>query len=332
MNTNILFLIFISISSGILAQSITKVDSYQEGQTIRIVYQLNSNVPVEIKAECSKDRGKSFFTLKKVTGDVGKGIKSGSKVIIWRVLEEVTELESDGIVFRVSIIDAPRIPGVYHLETNSGQNSISVNYILRMPYNKYPAHWRYSVSLSFKRNQIWRHHPKYISGDLKKVTSDAYRKTIKWDFHRDLKYPRGEYKTHLKVKHLLGPQAVVYSLIYPGLGVYKTTGGNRKPFYRGIIIGAAFTGGFFLKEYANQSYNQYETASSRDAGMRYLKQGNLLNQTGTAVLIAGLSYWLYDVTEVTIRGIRNVTLGAKPITLTQSELPKLPLLTMTWKP
>jgi hypothetical protein len=110
----ILCLVCLFAGDCVHAQSVTGVDSYQEGQTIRIVYQLNSSVPVEVNVEYSKDRGKSFFALKKVSGDVGKGIKAGSKVIIWRVLEEVPELAEEGIVFRVSVVDAQWRTGMVH--------------------------------------------------------------------------------------------------------------------------------------------------------------------------------------------------------------------------
>jgi hypothetical protein len=99
------------------SQSITGVDSYQEGQTIRIIYQLNSTVPVEVKVEYSKDGGKSFFTLKQVSGDVGKGINAGQKQIVWRVLEEVPELVGDGVVFRVSVISTEWRPGTILCDT-----------------------------------------------------------------------------------------------------------------------------------------------------------------------------------------------------------------------
>jgi len=115
----ILCLICLFASDCVHAQSVTGVDSYQEGQTIRIVYQLNSSVPVEVNVEYSKDRGKSFFALKKVSGDVGKGIKPGSKVIIWRVLEEVPELAEEGIVFRVSVVDAQWRTGMVHCHNTS---------------------------------------------------------------------------------------------------------------------------------------------------------------------------------------------------------------------
>jgi len=99
------------------SQSITGVDSYQEGQTIRIIYQLNSTVPVEVKVEYSKDEGKSFFTLKQVSGDVGKGINAGQKQIVWRVLEEVPELVGEGVVFRVSVVSNEWRPGTVHCGT-----------------------------------------------------------------------------------------------------------------------------------------------------------------------------------------------------------------------
>jgi uncharacterized protein (TIGR02145 family) len=109
---------FIFILSGILslsAQSISSVDHFQEGQHIRIVYELQTSTPVEIQVFYSKDFGKTFSSpLKQVSGAVGKGITAGSKEILWRVLDEVPDLVGEGIVFRVSIAGAEWRPGMVH--------------------------------------------------------------------------------------------------------------------------------------------------------------------------------------------------------------------------
>ena len=97
------------------AQSISSVDHFQEGQHIRIVYELQTSSPVEIQVTYSKDFGKTFSSpLKQVSGAVGKGITAGSKEILWRVLEEIPELVEEGIVFRVSISGAEWRPGMVH--------------------------------------------------------------------------------------------------------------------------------------------------------------------------------------------------------------------------
>jgi hypothetical protein len=98
------FIFILSASLHICAQSITGIDHFQQGQHIRIVYELQTSTPVEIQVMYSKDFGKTFSPpLKQVSGAVGKGITAGSKEIIWRVLDELPELAGEGIVFRVSI-------------------------------------------------------------------------------------------------------------------------------------------------------------------------------------------------------------------------------------
>jgi hypothetical protein len=90
-------------TSWLVAQQISGVDHFQDGQNIRIVYQLQSNGPVQIKVQVSTNGGHSFSApLQKVSGDVGKVTSSGEKEIIWRVLEEVPDLVGDGILFRIS--------------------------------------------------------------------------------------------------------------------------------------------------------------------------------------------------------------------------------------
>jgi uncharacterized protein (TIGR02145 family) len=109
------FIFILSASLHICAQSITGVDHFQQGQHIRIVYELQTSTPVEIQVMYSKDFGKTFSPpLKQVSGALGKGITAGSKEIIWRVLEELPELVSEGVVFRVRIAGGEWRPGMVH--------------------------------------------------------------------------------------------------------------------------------------------------------------------------------------------------------------------------
>jgi uncharacterized protein (TIGR02145 family) len=108
-------ILIIACILNVQAQTISSVNHFQEGQIIRIVYELQTTTPVEIQVTYSKDFGKTFSSpLKQVSGAVGKGVTEGSKEIIWRVLEEVPELVGEGIVFRVSIAGGQWRPGMVH--------------------------------------------------------------------------------------------------------------------------------------------------------------------------------------------------------------------------
>jgi formylglycine-generating enzyme required for sulfatase activity len=88
------------------AQSVSSVELSQEGKTMVIEYLLEAESPQEILLYFSTDGGKTFSKpLQKVSGDVGKGVTSGQKRIVWNVLEEVPELVGDNIVFMVEIAE-----------------------------------------------------------------------------------------------------------------------------------------------------------------------------------------------------------------------------------
>ena len=97
--------LFCSHVSG-FAQSVRDVEMSQVGKNIIIEYTLDARSPQEIKVYVSKDGGRSFSApLRKVSGDVGRGIRSGRKRIEWNVLEEYEELVGDRIVFMVEIVE-----------------------------------------------------------------------------------------------------------------------------------------------------------------------------------------------------------------------------------
>jgi formylglycine-generating enzyme required for sulfatase activity len=90
----------------ISAQRVSSVELSQERKTMVIEYLLEAEAPQEILLYFSTDGGKTFSEpLQKVSGDVGKGVTSGQKRIVWNVLEEVPELVGDNIVFMVEIAE-----------------------------------------------------------------------------------------------------------------------------------------------------------------------------------------------------------------------------------
>ena len=61
------------------AQSVSSVELSQEGKTMVIEYLLQAEAPQEILLYFSTDGGKTFSEpLQKVSGDVGKGVSSGT--------------------------------------------------------------------------------------------------------------------------------------------------------------------------------------------------------------------------------------------------------------
>ena len=102
----ILLTILLSIPINCFTQKIENVVSEISDNTINIYYDLSGiadDQPVIIRVFVSTDGGKSYGEpLKSVIGDVGVVVGAGeSKHIIWDVFEEVDELVSESVIFKV---------------------------------------------------------------------------------------------------------------------------------------------------------------------------------------------------------------------------------------
>jgi tetratricopeptide (TPR) repeat protein len=95
--------LFLFFTITISAQKVTNVSSRQEQSTIIISFDLETKTPCKIELYVSNNGGTTWQgPLKKVNGDVGANVSSGSKSITWSVLEEFEELSGENIVFKVS--------------------------------------------------------------------------------------------------------------------------------------------------------------------------------------------------------------------------------------
>jgi hypothetical protein len=95
--------LFLFFSGSISAQKVTNVSNHQEQSTIIVSYDLETKSPCKISLFVSTNGGTTWQgPLKKVSGDIGVNVSSGSKAIIWNVLEEFEQLSGDNIVFKIS--------------------------------------------------------------------------------------------------------------------------------------------------------------------------------------------------------------------------------------
>ncbi len=99
-----LFLLFgVTLS---YSQKVSNVTNHQEQSTIIVSYDLETKKPCKITLYVSTNGGTTWQgPLKKVTGDVGVNIISGSKTITWNVLEEFDELKGTNIMFQIRAVD-----------------------------------------------------------------------------------------------------------------------------------------------------------------------------------------------------------------------------------
>lgn len=87
---------------SIHAQKVSNVSNRQEQSNIIVSYDLETKSPCKIELYVSTN-GRTTWQgpLKKVNGDVGVNISSGSNAITWNVLEEFDELKGTNIVFQI---------------------------------------------------------------------------------------------------------------------------------------------------------------------------------------------------------------------------------------
>lgn len=85
----------------LFAQTVSNVTATQVGKTIHITYDLDK--AADITLFLSIDGGDTYSELHHVTGDVGKTVGPGHKLIVWDVLSDVEELKSDDIMFKVRV-------------------------------------------------------------------------------------------------------------------------------------------------------------------------------------------------------------------------------------
>ncbi len=97
------FLILIFLYFFSTGQSITNVNSKQDGSTIFIYYDLESPIQVKVEIFCSDNGGESWIgPLVGVNGDVGEGVVPGKqKEIRWMVFKDLSSLVGENVLFRV---------------------------------------------------------------------------------------------------------------------------------------------------------------------------------------------------------------------------------------
>jgi uncharacterized protein (TIGR02145 family) len=99
---SIYVIVFMTITYTLGAQSISEVQALRNGNFIKISYKLDCESKNFISLYTSMDGGKNWIgPLKSVTGDVGAGISSGQRLIVWNVFQDMNEFIGDSIVFKV---------------------------------------------------------------------------------------------------------------------------------------------------------------------------------------------------------------------------------------
>ncbi len=97
-------LLLVSLFLSSQAQRVTNVTATQEGQKLRIQYELSSTSPTEVGLYISENNGSTWSKVTQhLTGDVGPSVFSGSKQMVWDVLQVRENLVGNAIVFKVKV-------------------------------------------------------------------------------------------------------------------------------------------------------------------------------------------------------------------------------------
>ena len=101
----LVFFLLLSVFTAVCSfgQTVSNVDSYQEGKNIIITYDIDKAGSVG-DVYCSTDGGNTWSNpLRQVTGDVNKQVPAGSHRIVWDVLAERGMLSGENICFKVTV-------------------------------------------------------------------------------------------------------------------------------------------------------------------------------------------------------------------------------------
>ena len=103
------FVLYTAFTLTLSAQVISNARFIQNGNTIRIYYDLTKQT--DVKIEFSQDGGAFYENLegKSVTGDIGRSIAPGvDKCVVWDVLKDRSDLKSEKVCFRITSYDVSR--------------------------------------------------------------------------------------------------------------------------------------------------------------------------------------------------------------------------------
>ena len=92
------------LGTTIIAQRVSNISATQEGQKLRIQYELSTASPAEVGLYISENNGSTWSKVTQyLTGDVGPSVTAGTKQMVWDVLQARESLVGNAIVFKVKV-------------------------------------------------------------------------------------------------------------------------------------------------------------------------------------------------------------------------------------
>jgi len=237
----------------------------------------------------------------------------------------LTGYTSGKIIYKIDTVgDTTYHYEIYHTsnpEISKLIESIGLEYKLEQPY-KYgytvlaEAEMQITVDVSEKIVKVKK---RYGRNDIPAYVSIADRSAIKSLIGNG---PIGNYKIYLKrgsvnssnflnkrienYRGIGGPQNAFLSIVVPGWGVNKVTGGEKNgvsiTVWSYLLVGSAIG----LKIASDNNYQKYHQARDQENIDKYYKRANDLNKTAYWVGGLGAGLWVGNFIWVTGKGFKNL--------------------------
>ncbi|MBO4403241.1 MAG: hypothetical protein J5792_06140 [Bacteroidales bacterium] len=141
------------------AQNVTHISAQQVEKYIHVSYDLDKQATVTLYL--STDGGRTYTELHRVSGDVGKNVTAGHKVIVWDVLAEREELVGDDILFKVKAGNAETVMRKEQQKKVKTDNSLRKHnvpyctfFTLNSAYSPLPQ-WSYGFKMGGMKTAGW---------------------------------------------------------------------------------------------------------------------------------------------------------------------------------
>lgn len=112
-------------------------------------------------------------------------------------------------------------------------------------------------------------------------------------------------KEILDYKGTGGPSNMFLSLLVPGLGVKKVTGGKKSGSKRTLYTYGLLASGICCKLLSNSQYDKYHDATTLMDMDNYYNRANNFNKGFVLLTGAGVALWIYDIVWVANKGFSN---------------------------
>lgn len=170
------------------------------------------------------------------------------------------------------------------------------------------------IKVSYNTKNVFIHRNKDEFPELKSFMDSYFNNNVRYYGTYKLKLSEKPWQTRYSISDrynidelapvVYGPEAVLSSMLIPGLGTLKVS--QREKGWKTMALFVAFTGAaIIMKNHSNREYDKYLAASASEDMNKYYDSANMSNKI--AIISAGIatSIYLHDIYNVFKMGYRN---------------------------